>query len=83
MRAAGARRAEGALVLAAFLFGVTFVLVQDAIEDVTPTAYVTMRFVIGTAALAPFAVHVARRRREPAGLLVKAGAVAGGLLFVG
>ncbi len=75
--------AEGALVLAAFLFGVTFVLVQDAIEDVTPTGYVTLRFLIGTAALAPFAVHIVLRPREPLGLLAKAGAVAGGLLFVG
>ncbi len=75
--------AEGALVLAAFLFGVTFVLVQDAIEDVTPTAYVTLRFVIGTAAVAPFAVHIARRHREPAGVLVRAGAIAGVLLFAG
>ena len=31
--------AEGALVLAAFLFGVTFVLVQDALDDVTPIGY--------------------------------------------
>jgi drug/metabolite transporter (DMT)-like permease len=83
MRAAGARKAEGALVLAAFLFGITFVLVQDAIEDVTPTGYVTLRFVIGTAALAPFAFHIARRNHEPAGLLVRVGAIAGGLLFVG
>jgi drug/metabolite transporter (DMT)-like permease len=75
--------AEGALVLAAFLFGVTFVLVQDAIEDITPTGYITLRFLIGTAALAPFAVHVARRRREPSRLLWSAGTIAGLLLFVG
>jgi len=28
--------AEGALVVAAFLFGTTFPLVHDALEDVTP-----------------------------------------------
>jgi drug/metabolite transporter (DMT)-like permease len=75
--------AEGALVLAAFFFGVTFVLVQDAIEDITPTGYITLRFLIGTAALAPFAVHVARRKREPSRLLWSAGSIAGLLLFAG
>jgi drug/metabolite transporter (DMT)-like permease len=76
--------AEGALVLAAFLFGVTFILVQDALEDITPTAYVTLRFSIGTLALAPFAFAISRRgaaldRRS----LWRAGAVAGILLFAG
>jgi drug/metabolite transporter (DMT)-like permease len=75
--------AEGALVLAAFFFGVTFVLVQDAIEDITPTGYITLRFLIGTAALAPFAYRIARRRHEPTGLLWSAGTIAGLLLFAG
>jgi drug/metabolite transporter (DMT)-like permease len=84
LRAPRARfAAEGALVAAAFLFGATFVLVQDAIEDVSATGYVALRFVIGTVALAPFAIHIARRRREPIGLLIKAGAIAGVLLFAG
>jgi drug/metabolite transporter (DMT)-like permease len=75
--------AEGALVLAAFFFGVTFVLVQDAIEDITPTGYITLRFLIGTAALAPFAYRIARRKREPEALLWTAGTIAGLLLFAG
>jgi drug/metabolite transporter (DMT)-like permease len=75
--------AEGALVLAAFFFGVTFVLVQDAIEDVTPTGYVTLRFVIGAAVLAPFAWRIARRDREPPALLWRAGTIAGLLLLAG
>jgi len=75
--------AEGALVLAAFFFGVTFVLVQDAIEDITPTGYITLRFLIGTAALAPFAYRIARRKHEPTGLLWSAGTIAGLLLFAG
>jgi drug/metabolite transporter (DMT)-like permease len=75
--------AEGALVLAAFFFGVTFVLVQDAIEDVTPSGYVTLRFIIGAAVLAPFAWRITRRSREPPGLLWRAGTLAGLLLFAG
>ena len=43
--------AEGALVLAAFFFGVTFPLVHDALEDVTPFAYLTLRFGIAVIAL--------------------------------
>jgi drug/metabolite transporter (DMT)-like permease len=77
------RKAEGALVLAAFLFGITFVLVQDAIEDITPTGYVTVRFIIGAVVLAPFAWRIARRNREPVGLLWQVGTVAGLLLFAG
>jgi drug/metabolite transporter (DMT)-like permease len=75
-------RAEGAIVVAALLFGVTFVLVQDAIEDITPTAYVTLRFTVGAAALAPFAYVLARRHAVSAKLLWRAGAIAGALLFV-
>jgi drug/metabolite transporter (DMT)-like permease len=77
------RKAEGALVLAAFLLGITFVLVQDAIEDITPTGYVTVRFIIGAVVLAPFAWRIARRNREPVGLLWQVGTVAGLLLFAG
>jgi drug/metabolite transporter (DMT)-like permease len=76
--------AEGALVLAAFLFGSTFVLVQDAIEDITPTGYVTIRFTVGALALAPFAVALARREGAlERRVLLRAGVVAGLLLFAG
>jgi drug/metabolite transporter (DMT)-like permease len=81
----GQRRfaAEGALVAAAFLFGVTFPLVHDALEDVTPFAYLVLRFSIAVIVLAPFAVLVARRRGEDRRLLVRVGVIAGLLLFGG
>jgi drug/metabolite transporter (DMT)-like permease len=75
--------AEGALVLAAFFFGVTFPLVHDALEDVTPFAYLTFRFAIAVVALAPFAVHVVRARAAERRMLVSVGLVAGVLLFAG
>lgn len=75
--------AEGALVVAAFLFGVTFPLVQDALDDVTPFAYLVLRFAIAVLALAPFAVLLIRRRGEDRRLLARVGAVAGVLLFGG
>ena len=53
---------EGAVVLAALLFGVTFPLVHDALGDIQPFAYLVLRFAIAVAVLGPFAVVSARRR---------------------
>jgi len=75
--------AEGALVLAALLFGVTFPLVADALDDMTPFAYLLLRFVIAVIALAPFAIAIARAHGEDRRLLFRVGAVAGVLLFGG
>lgn len=71
------------LVLAAALFGFSFVIVKDAIEDLTPSAFIAMRFALGAAVLAPFAVVAERRavRRGAAPLdrrlLVRAGILSG------
>ncbi len=75
--------AEGALVLAALLFGVTFPLVHDALEDVTPFAYLLVRFAVALVALVPFAAVIARSAGVDRRLLVRVGAVAGVLLFGG
>ena len=75
--------AEGALVVAAFLFGTTFPLVQDALEDVTPFGYLVLRFTIAVVVLAPFAVLIARRDGYERRALVRVGVVAGLLLFGG
>ena len=70
-------------MLAALFFGSTFVLVQDAVKDVTPMAYLLLRFGIATVAVAPFAVRAARRDAIDRRLLARVGALAGVLLFVG
>ena len=75
--------AEGALVLAAFFFGVTFPLVHDALDDVTPFAYLTLRFAIAVVVLLPFVVHVLRTQPVERRTLLHAGLVAGVLLFAG
>lgn len=75
--------AEGALLLAAALFGVTFPLVADAVDDITPYAYLLLRFTIAVVALAPFAIAIVRRHGEDRRLLLRAGAIAGVLLFGG
>jgi drug/metabolite transporter (DMT)-like permease len=46
----------GALVAAAFLFGITFVVIKDAVEDVPPLSFVGWRFLIGAVALVVLAL---------------------------
>ncbi|HSO96266.1 MAG TPA: DMT family transporter [Acidimicrobiia bacterium] len=75
--------AEGALVLAAFLFGVTFPLVHDALGDVQPFAYLVLRFAIAVVVLAPFAIAIGRSRGEDRRALLRAGLLAGVLLGAG
>jgi drug/metabolite transporter (DMT)-like permease len=72
--------AEGALVLAALLFGVTFPLVHDALGDIEPFAYLVLRFAVAVVVLAPFSAAIVRRRGEDRALLVRAGFAAGVLL---
>ena len=76
-------RAEGALVIAAFFFGDTFPLVRNALEDVTPFAYLLLRFGIAVVVLIPFAIAIARAQGEDRRLLVRIGLIAGVLLFGG
>jgi drug/metabolite transporter (DMT)-like permease len=48
---------ELALVVASFLYGATFTIVQDALDDLTATGFVLVRFAIGGFALAPLALR--------------------------
>ena len=75
--------AEGALVVAAFLFGTTFPLVHNALKDVTPFAYLVLRFIIAVIVLAPFAIVIMRRTGEDRRMLLRVGVIAGVLLFGG
>ncbi|MFI5047952.1 MAG: DMT family transporter [Acidimicrobiia bacterium] len=78
-------RAEAALVLAALLYGITFPLVKDALDDITPFAYLVGRFTVATVLLAPVVVIALRppTSREVRRLVLGTGAVAGVLLFGG
>lgn len=53
-------RAHVAIVVAAVLFGTTFLLVKDAVEQVDPIAFLAVRFLAGAVACLPFV------RRGPA-----------------
>jgi drug/metabolite transporter (DMT)-like permease len=48
---------ELALVVASFLYGATFTIVQDALDHLTATGFVLLRFAIGGAVLVPIALR--------------------------
>jgi drug/metabolite transporter (DMT)-like permease len=52
---------EIAIAVASFLYGVTFSIVQDALDKTTPMGFNLMRFAVGAAVLAPFALRRAWR----------------------
>lgn len=69
-------RAVVALLVAAFLFGATFVVIKAALEDIEPLTFVAWRFLIGAVVLALFAI--------PRGKTIWLhGTIAGVLLFAG
>jgi drug/metabolite transporter (DMT)-like permease len=76
----GTFRADLALAGAAFLFGTTFLVMQDAVADVEPIPFITVRFAIGALVLLPMAL-VRRRMSSPG--LVRAGAIAAVALSAG
>lgn len=81
---------EIAIAIAAILYGSTFTIVQDALDDLTPSGLNVFRFALGAAVLAPFALTRSWRGPAPrstdsrrtvfvAGLVI--GAVATGAYF--
>ena len=53
---------ELALIAATVAYGATFVVVQNALDDVTPVGFILLRFSVGTIALAPVAFRRGFRR---------------------
>lgn len=49
-------RAVAALIVAAFLFGATFVVVKGALDDIGPLSFVAWRFLIGATVLGALAI---------------------------
>jgi drug/metabolite transporter (DMT)-like permease len=71
-------QADLALVVAAFFFGTTFIVVQDAVERADPLSFLAVRFLIGAAVLAVVARRRPRTERE-----LRHGVIAGAGLLVG
>jgi drug/metabolite transporter (DMT)-like permease len=53
---------ELALIAATIAYGSTFVIVQNALDHVTPAGFILLRFAIGTVVLAPIALRRGFRR---------------------
>lgn len=76
---AGARwQADLALGVAAFFFGTTFLVVQDAVEEADPVPFLALRFLVAGGVLAVLARGRPATPRE-----LRHGALAGSLLLVG
>jgi drug/metabolite transporter (DMT)-like permease len=72
---------EAALVLAALFYGVTFPLVHDALDDITPFAYLVGRFGLALIVVLPSAYRAMRTVADRR--LVRVGLIAGAILFAG
>lgn len=72
-------RADLALAAAAFLFGSTFLVMQDAVEDVEPVPFITARFAIGALVLLPLALA----KERPSPRILRDGGAAGVALAAG
>jgi drug/metabolite transporter (DMT)-like permease len=70
-------RADLALLGNTLIWGVTFVLVKNALHDVSPMVYLAMRFSLAGAAL--FLIYARKLRRQS----ILRGAIAGFFLFLG
>lgn len=73
-------RADLSLLLVSAIWGGTFVMVKDALQDVGPLTFLALRFSLAALLLATL---VARRRRPASAALVRAGFLTGCLLFAG
>ena len=76
------RRAEAALVVNTFIWGCTFVVVKQALRDVSPVLFLALRFTLAAAVLGILFRGVWRRPRNLRWSL-RGGALAGFFLFSG
>jgi drug/metabolite transporter (DMT)-like permease len=75
--------AEAALLGAALMYGLTFPIVHDALDDITPFAYLVGRFGLATIVLVPITIGAFRTAGPDRRMLVRAGMIAGVLMFGG
>ncbi len=76
------RRAEAALVINTIIWGSTFVVVKQALRDVSPVLFLALRFTVATVALLILFRGSWSHPRKP-GWSLRGGAVAGVFLFAG
>jgi drug/metabolite transporter (DMT)-like permease len=76
------RRAEAALVVNTIIWGSTFVVVKEALRDVSPVLFLALRFSLAALALLVLFRGAWSHPRKPRWSL-SGGAIAGGFLFAG
>jgi len=78
-------RVDGALILVALIWGTTFVLVKEALRDISTLLFLTLRFSLASVALAALFRKQVRDGPGPAGWrdTLTGGALAGVCLFTG
>jgi drug/metabolite transporter (DMT)-like permease len=79
---AAQRRAEAALIVNTIIWGATFVLVKQALRDVSPVLFLALRFTLATVVLVILFRGAWSAPRNPRWSLT-GGAIAGGFLFAG
>ncbi len=79
---AAQRRAEAALIVNTIIWGATFVLVKQALRDVSPVLFLALRFTLATVVLVVLFRGAWSAPRNPRWSLT-GGAIAGGFLFAG
>ena len=71
-------KSEAILIIVTLLWGATFVIVKEAIQEISPLLFITIRFVIAGLLLFPFII---KKKFEKKSIL--AGIILGILLFLG
>ncbi len=74
------RRAEAALIVNTVIWGATFVVVKQALRDVSPVLFLALRFTLATVVLMALFRGSWSHPRNPRRSL-QGGALAGGFLF--
>lgn len=77
----GRGRAELALAAVALIWGATFVLVKNALADISPALFLGLRFSLAAVALG--FLYLAKRRRSGPRRPIRGGAITGCFLFIG